>query len=181
MKFYTKQKNKISNEGFTLIEMIVAVSLFTIVSLVAIGALISISNANRKVNSLRTTMDNINFAMESMSRDIRTGTNYLCEGVGNCSGGGDDLSFEDQSGVTITYRHNDTSKSIQVREGAGDFVNITSPEVRVENLTFYVVGVGTDNRQPRVLIVIEGTAGLQDKTISTFNLQSTVSQRNLDS
>jgi len=173
MRYYTKQKNKTLDRGFTLIEMIVSVSLFTVVSLIAIGALISISSANRKVNSLRTTMDNINFAMEVISRDIRTGTSY------SVTGNNKKMTFTDQGGIEVQYRHQ--GSSIQVKNGPGGFTDITSPEINVEDLSFYVVGVGTDGRQPRVLITIRGTAGVQDKVISTFNLQTTISQRSLDS
>ncbi len=64
--------------GFTLIEMIVAVSIFTIVMLVVVGALLSLNDSSRKAQALRTVIDNLNFAVEDMNRKIRTGSNYLC-------------------------------------------------------------------------------------------------------
>lgn len=65
-------------KGFTLVEMMVSISLFMLVSIVAIGALLRIVDANKKAQSLKTTMNNINFIMESLSREMRVGTTYLC-------------------------------------------------------------------------------------------------------
>ena len=70
--------NKNSKKGFTLIEIIVSLAIFSIVALVAVGALIKIVDANKKAQSLKTAINNINYALEAMSRDIRAGTNYYC-------------------------------------------------------------------------------------------------------
>ncbi len=72
MKFRTSQK------GFTLVEMIVALAVFTVVALIAVGALLKITSANKKSQTLKTTINNLNFALESMSREIRTGSTYQC-------------------------------------------------------------------------------------------------------
>ncbi|MDO8493450.1 MAG: type II secretion system protein [bacterium] len=66
------------SRGFTLIEIIVATSLFTVVMLVTVGALLSLNDASRKAQSLRTVIDNLNFAVEDMNRKIRTGDSYHC-------------------------------------------------------------------------------------------------------
>jgi prepilin-type N-terminal cleavage/methylation domain-containing protein len=67
--------------GFTLVEMIVSLALFSVVAVIAIGALLKVIDANDKAQSIQSSVTNINFAMESMSRDLRTGTDYLC-GIG---------------------------------------------------------------------------------------------------
>ena len=64
--------------GFTLVEMIVSVALFGIVMLVAVGALLSVVAANRQSQAIKTVINNLNFALESMSRNILTGSNYRC-------------------------------------------------------------------------------------------------------
>lgn len=67
-----------SNKGFTLIEMIVSIAIFMIVALVAIGAFLKTIDLNAKSHTLKDAMSNINFALDSMSRELRTGTNYYC-------------------------------------------------------------------------------------------------------
>ena len=73
---YTK---KTTQAGFTLVEMIVSLGIFTIVALVAVGALLKITDANKKAQSLKTAINNLNFALESMSREMRVGEMYHCE------------------------------------------------------------------------------------------------------
>ncbi|MBU6427196.1 type II secretion system GspH family protein [Patescibacteria group bacterium] len=69
--------NKIS--GFTLIEMIVALGLFSVVAVIALGSLVKIISANQKAQALQATFTNLNFALESMSRELRMGTVYHCD------------------------------------------------------------------------------------------------------
>jgi type II secretory pathway pseudopilin PulG len=58
--------------------MIVSLDIFSIVAVVALGALMKIVNANKKAQSLMSAMTNINFALESMSREMRVGSNFYC-------------------------------------------------------------------------------------------------------
>ncbi len=66
-------------KGFTLIEMIVSLAIFSIVAVVALGALTKIISANKKAQALQAAFTNLNFALESMSRELRVGANYRCD------------------------------------------------------------------------------------------------------
>lgn len=66
------------NRGFTLVEMIVSLALFSVVAVIAIGALLKVIDANNKAQSIQSSVTNLNFALESMSRDLRTGTSIQC-------------------------------------------------------------------------------------------------------
>lgn len=72
------KKNLKPSQGFTLVEIIVATSIFTVVMLITIGALLSLNDASRKAQALRTVIDNLNFAIEDLNRKIRTGDSYRC-------------------------------------------------------------------------------------------------------
>lgn len=80
--------------GFTLVEIMVALGVFTIVAVVAMGAFLKIIDANKKSQTLKTAINNINFALESMSREMRVGSMYTCSG-GLFTGGQD--QFDDPS------------------------------------------------------------------------------------
>ena len=174
--YYSRKK------GFTLVEMIVAVGLFTIVTLVVIGALLSIVDANRKAKSLQSVMNNLNFALESMVRTIRTGSDYQCLGVNypNCSGG-TELQFTDSEGRQITYRYSFNNR-IERRVGSSSqFIAITAPEVTINDFKFYVIGANSsDTIQPYVLMTISGQAKVGTRAASDFHVQATASQRILD-
>ena len=176
-------------QGFTLIEILVSLTLFLVVMTISMGSVLSVFDANRKSESLKVVMDNLNFTLESMSREIRFGKNYHCGGGSltlplNCpNGGGSQISFLASDGVTqVVYRliGNRIEKSI---DGGTSYVAVTAPEIVVQNLTFYVVGadrVPINYLQPKVLIEIKGKAGAKTNTQTTFNLQTLVSQRVLD-
>lgn len=56
----------------------IAVSLFLIIVVAGIGALLNANLAHNKSSDMRSIMDNLTFIMEDMSRNIRTGYNYRC-------------------------------------------------------------------------------------------------------
>src|SRR3989344_8179976 len=100
-------------KGFTLIELMVAVSIFIVVMTISMGSIIAVFDANRKSRSLKTVLNNLNLAVESMSKEMRFGRNYHCELSAlasppftlpqNCAGGGKLMSFLSSHGVQITY------------------------------------------------------------------------------
>ncbi len=60
--------------------------------------------------------------------------------------------------------------------------SVTSPDITIEHFRFYVLGAEPgDTIQPRALISIRGYAGEQPSSQSRFMIQTTVSQRALDS
>lgn len=64
--------------GFTLVEIIVSMAIFIVVAVVALGALLKIIDANKKSESIKSLVTNLNFALDSMARDIRVGSHYIC-------------------------------------------------------------------------------------------------------
>ena len=74
MKTKTIQRKK----GFSLVEMLVAISLFTVVMTASTGALLAVVAANRKAQAFDSAMSNMNFVMDHMTRNLRVGTTYAC-------------------------------------------------------------------------------------------------------
>lgn len=182
-------------KAFTLIEVLVSVSIFSLVMLVATGAVFSIVQANKKTHSLKSVMTNLNFALESMTRDIRLGSHFTCNSGGDCVSGGNEFQFRagrdvNWDGVAdsndqVVYRTNNGAILRQVLGGNSNAAEnpITAGEIFVTSLKFYVVGSQpgpSDNRQPKVLISIQGYAGI-GTTKSDFNIETMVSQRAIDS
>lgn len=67
------------NKGFTLVEIIVSLAVFSIVAVVALGALLKIVDTNKKAQTLEASLTNLDYALESMSRELRVGSVYHCE------------------------------------------------------------------------------------------------------
>lgn len=191
-ELFNKKKIFIENyfkkdRGFTLLEMLISISLFTVVTSIAFTALFSVIDANNKAKTINTVVNNLSTVMESMTREIRVGTDYTCgseyiSGGFNCSNGGGDISFLSESGKKIYYSFNSVSKNIERRIDVGSTVNLVGTDVDIDELVFYVFGTGPPEggifSQPRVLIILKGTIKRQGENIKTvFKLQTTVSQR----
>lgn len=68
-------------DGFTLIEVLVSVGLFVIVMMVSLTVILSIVDGNKKSQAINTVVNNLNSSIDSMVRDMKTGTNYQCAGT----------------------------------------------------------------------------------------------------
>ncbi len=78
MKIMRTKERKHAEGGFTLIEMMVAVTIFTVIMVMGIGALLNISLSDQKSRSQRAVNDSVSFIMEDIVRNIRIGNTYHC-------------------------------------------------------------------------------------------------------
>jgi prepilin-type N-terminal cleavage/methylation domain-containing protein len=183
-------------KGFSLIEMMVAVAIFSVVMTVSLGALLSMSESDRRAQTLKSVINNLNFALDAMSRSIRTGTAYHCGDTGtteplDCASGSTYITFL-AAGVggtpaQVTYclgtatTCSPSGTILLRRVGSGSFSAVTSAEVKITKLLFYVTGAPqTDTVQPKVTILLAGVVNISDLQTSTFNLQTSVTQRLYD-
>lgn len=172
--------------GFTLVEMIVSLGLFTIILFAISSAFLTMINADRKSRATRIVLDNLSLALEDMSRRIKTGYAYDCGAVGvptDCAAGNTTFKFKDQFGVDTTYKLTLDSQGIERTQGASPALRMTAPEITINNLKFIVKGTakaGTgDAIQPYVTVLITGTTNV-GLTSSVFNMETTVTQRKYD-
>lgn len=64
--------------GFTLVEVLVSVTLFTVVAVTGITAVITAKGAYEKSKSIRATTDSLSFILEDISRTARLGDLFHC-------------------------------------------------------------------------------------------------------
>lgn len=72
------RRTNMLKQGFTLIELMVAVSIFATVAVIATGAVLTANNINQKVQAIKLAMDNLNFALDSMTIKLKHGGAYDC-------------------------------------------------------------------------------------------------------
>lgn len=177
-------KQTTSTKGFTLIEIIVSVGIFSLVMLVVMAAYLTIIKLDKEARSTNELVSNLNFVVESIGRNVRTGTGYSCAEAGNgqCS----QLSFYDSQPVPqkITYLLRNDGTIGQCTSGtctSTTAVSLTDPRITITALTFYVRGVGTgDYVEPQVLINIRGTLKAQQGRLVDFTIQTGATQRFLE-
>ena len=197
----------IQTRGFTLIEMLVSIAIFSIVMTMALGALLALSVADRKAETLKSGIDNLTFALDSMSRAIRTGSVYHCGTGGtatspqDCTGISADtyITFLSSNGVQ-TYYQLDVAQDgtslcgqtvlpygcIERKQGAGAWIPITSPDIVILNTghLFDVKGSAFsssgDTVQPKVVITINATVPVSITQNTLVHMQTSVTQRIYD-
>ncbi len=207
MKFFLKtnaQKKLNTTGGFSLLEMLVATSLYVVAMLVIVGALISLESASRKARTIRVATDNVSAAIDSMSRTIRMGSYFHCGCTGThaaisvpadcpinaagtgviAAGRGDTcLTFESQNGnpadVDDQYIYRLSGQQIQRSTNSGtSWLSMTAPEISIMQLAFYVGGTTLSGDQPYITMFISGSATSSLAKVSTsFDIQTTVSAR----
>lgn len=196
---HRKNRNK-SLTGFTLVEMMVSVAIFAIVMTIALGSLLAISESDRKAQTLKSVINNLNFALDSMSRSIRTGSVYHCDASQSpltsprdCSvSSATSLAYQPSEGGTYVYRLEVADAAlcgqpagrvgciVRSVNGGTSYSAITSSEVYINALKFYVTGAQSAALQPKVTILISGTVTVTATQTSSFNLQTSVTQRLYD-
>ncbi len=192
--------------GFTLLEMIVATSVFMIAMVIIVGSLVSLNEESRKARTVRIVTDNLSAAVDSMSRNMRMGSAYHCgcgtsgtpstpgdttfpDGPRSCimtdslgNGGDVCMAFESESGGTgtssdqVVYRLSN-NRIERSTDGGTSYLPLTAPEIKITDLRFYVYGVTLSDDQPVVTMTVRGTAALSAKTATDFNIQTTVEAR----
>ncbi len=194
------------NKGFSIIEMLVALALFATVALVALTSVISLVGANDKARTTRNALDNLSFAIEDMTRNLRFGKNYYCRPSGSegvpisitistprldCQGGGSYMAFMNKFGYIVLYRYDSVNKRILKKEtsikwGSADFTDnfndgyepITSlTDLEISLFKIYVIDDNPVTTAQRATIVIQGTAGVRVATKSSFNVMTSVFSR----
>ncbi len=193
MKEINKTKNK--EGGFTLVELMVATTIFVVIIISSIGSLLVLLGASKESRGLRFAMDNVNFAMESMTRSIRMGINYYCgitsdtDATNDCptDNGGTAISFIPEANTTkprLTYKLKsrdegdpNSTRTIERCEG-GNCVEIVSSDINIETFRVYVTGSDPlDEIQAKVYILLKGKIKVKSNDVP-FMIQTLASQRN---
>jgi prepilin-type N-terminal cleavage/methylation domain-containing protein len=178
-----------NRKGFTLIEMLVSVALFSMVMVVGLGALLTLIAQNRQAQAFNSAITNLNFALESMSRTIRTGTTYKCGSGGDCLASGiGQITVTSQTGQVTTFAYSATDKALYRCLATTcttlNQVRLTSPNVTISYARFYIDGSvpksGGNTVQPYVIITLVGDVVTQQGNIQSFAIETTVTQRLID-
>ncbi|MFA6257805.1 MAG: hypothetical protein WC671_02210 [Candidatus Paceibacterota bacterium] len=146
-------------KGYTIIETMVAVSLFVIIVTIGMGSLLNANLLHRKSQNMRSIIDNLSFVMEDMSKNLRTGYNYHCIISGDilpvssmsdaksCASGGWGIAFEPAGGNSLddndqwVYYINSGRifKSTVGPSSLPNFIQLTPDEIKINSVSSFTV------------------------------------------
>jgi type II secretory pathway pseudopilin PulG len=171
------QKSKIKNfDGFTIVELLVAMGLFMVLVGIATGGFVKTLRTQKAIVGLMAANDNMNLALEQMAREIRTGYNFS-------KISDSEFQFVNAHNQVVWYRLNQGA----IERGTEDvllrrtYKKITADNVKVINFKTELFGNNPgDGYPPRITISLSVTgAGGYLESITT-NIQTTISARVLD-
>lgn len=209
---FTRKENgrtrTLASSGFTLVELMVSLTIFSIVMLVSVGTLLIIIDVNAKAQALYTATTNLSFALDNITRELRMGYHYRClssipspsqfllDRTADCTESDVDYKFisavREKDGVRIGYRI--LNGVIEQKIGTGQWLPVTSPDVVITKFKLFVdnaeesyyevegstVTIVGDTDQPYIDLVIEGYVNNGLETDTDFSIQSRIIQRRLD-
>lgn len=185
---FKNDKSKDTEKGFSLVEMLVSTFVFSIMIGTIAGLFISGVQGQRSILAQQKVIDEASYIMEYMSRALRMGEkngNSFCGGSGdNYSPSGDSMTFrnvleEDSSGDPECQTFSLSGGKL-MRQVDGIDVALTSDKIEVVDLNFVVSG-DILGEQPMVTISMQVKGvGARPEQQKIINLQTTVSQRNLN-
>ncbi len=178
MENWNKQK-----KGFTLLEMLIATSLFAIIMSIFLGVYLSTLQANNKMIRMQKVQNEMRYILEIMSREIRLGTiNYdYYESMGN-NNPVEMLSLKDMSDNIIYFTSD--NKNFQMKHNADDWIILNTDYIRIDNLGFYILP--TNNpfsqsasilEQPAVTVFLEISYNEDGSMDGNIKIQTTISSR----
>lgn len=186
-------KNRLQ-KGFSLVEIMVAVAIFSVVISVASMSFILAIKSQKKSLAEQELLAQTSYVMEYMSRALRMAKKDLS---GDCIAaktnygrpyGNSSIRFLNYEGATGECQEFflDVDGQLKMRKSSDDTaanfgaaVPLTSATLTIDpgSVQFYLIGESQfDNIQPRVTIFLD----IDGKEQTDIKIQTTISQRNLD-
>lgn len=164
--------------GYSLAELIVAIGIFSMVMLIVMGVYLALISYDRQARATNQLASDFSFALDSMVRNIRTGTGYpsSCNNT-SCNS----FTFTDSAGRSVTYALSAGRITATVN---GVSSPLTDPAITITRLNFYVRGVGTSGaeaeKQPTAQIIVAGSMDTDSGKEVAFTIEAFATQRLLD-
>jgi len=187
------QENKFLT-GFTLIEMLTAITIFLLVIGATMGIFISAIRSQREILTIQQILDQTGYALEHMSRALRMAKKDL---TGECLTTAGQyynyetnaeknrirfINYEDQcqefflEGNQLKERKSSDNKASNFQSSS----LLISGNFQLNSLLFSLSGHSqSDDLQPKVTIFLDILGGNQERP-PEIKIQTTISQRNLD-
>ena len=139
-----------NRRGFTLVEMLVAATIFTFMIIIITGIYTQVLDLQRRAQGAARVQENALFVVETVAREVR---------VSAITSGDTGCDLPDPLTATIvlnhpvngvvTYAYDAATGTITRDAGGSGPQTITSPEVRFSSFAFCVTGSGADEIQAR--------------------------------
>jgi prepilin-type N-terminal cleavage/methylation domain-containing protein len=177
--------------GFTLVELLISVAIFSIIVTIVFGIFVSASKTQRMNLDINELLSQSNYLMEYMSRAVRmakkdlTGdcTSFPGSNYGKITSPGPGIAFMNyEEHCQEIFLDEDTGRIMESKDESSS-LPLTSDKFKVTSFNIVEWEESWDQedlRQPRITFLLE--IKTKDKSYPEFKMQiqTSISQRNLD-
>ena len=205
-KIFNFQFSIFERKGFTLVELLVAIGIFSILVAIGVGGFVHALHTQQEIAALIATQSNASIALEQMARELRTGylfcndpsnngfPNTVCQQQYQCKNSNvsyngelgwtcNGIDFYNANGQNVDYDALDVAGELERSQSGGAAVPITGAKVTVTYLTFTLFGTTEGDQWPSRITIAMGVApNSTDPALAgdVLNLETTVSAREID-
>jgi type II secretory pathway pseudopilin PulG len=189
---YPKLKSKykfLSEEGFSVMELIVATGIFSLLVLASFGIFSSVLRGQQRILAQTRLQREAQLVLETITRKIRTSRVDYAEyetifGVGNpIINPVQELILIDQTDSQVRFTYNTTDETLDLQVDSGQVNSMSADDVSITSFDFFIeptqdpfISGLVPSTQPRVIIVMT----IQSSEGSNFveaTIQQTTPQR----
>lgn len=176
-----KNFEKINNQGVTLLEIMIAISVFSVVVIAAIGLFVSLIKNQKALLDKAYVLNTLSYSTEYIAKALRMAQKDL---NGSCIGVKKNFESQNSSHIKFLNYNNECQEFwlennvLKVRK-LNLTHNLTPDNIIVEGLSFVLTGESQDDfLQPKISFSIKAKPSIS--TYPSLFIQTTVSQRMLD-
>lgn len=112
MRSKIRKNKRHDKKGFSLLELIIAIFIFSLVMMVVVSAFLRVADARKRAKGMQQNLENMQYAMELMAKSLRTGSMISAGGTAP-----NIQFFENSQGKCIEYAFQ--NNRLQYRVGSG--------------------------------------------------------------
>ncbi len=201
IKLVTKKQEKCSFSAFTIIELLTAIAVFTLVVTAVLGIYTVTIQKHFQAQKIQTVDEELRYVIEVIARDIKDGYLVGVEGTGSnykyptiYIANKNKLTDEDYNNCLINplsnkdkcvkYKIDTSNKYILVKYGSKDSseVRLTSPKITILSNSWFLVAAKPTSSlvpvadSPLITIQIAAQASNDQEGASKIELRTTVNQ-----
>lgn len=170
-----------NNQGFTLMELLVAMTVFLLVVGLSSGVFLQTLRSQRTITNISESMNNVTITLEQIAREMRTGFDFE-------NPSSDRIGFRDGYGNYVAYAlvslgengsgpHAIGRCSEEICGTEDDFKPVTSSNVEIDGLRFVL----KNGRVSLITVAAEVSIdSKRDEKEASITLQTSVSSRIID-
>lgn len=180
-------------KGFTLVEVLVAMAIFSIVAVIAVGAFVVVISSGQRVQNTRRAVDDLGFVVQDIVRESRLAVNHWCGDIDEgpdldgdfvvpteCLDGNSHIAFnalvDGEAGDVIEYQISDEGR-IQKSVDFDPWVDLTSDELSEVDLAFILKDQQQNDQISQIIIRVSATVGLGTEEEAVYEVQTSVHPR----